>query len=98
MKRLLNISVVLALGILTFTSCEKEVETGSEASSNPKVDMIDPGRAPGNEVLTVTGTGIGGVTSIFLKTVLLHLLILILIRIMPLSSGSLLRLFLENRI
>ncbi len=56
--------MVVLLSISILPSCGKEDNKGSEATSNPKVDMIDPGRGASNEVLTVTGDGIGGVTSI----------------------------------
>lgn len=59
---------VFALIVSVFSSCEKEDGTGSSASSNPQVDKIEPGRGASGEVLTVTGSGIGGVASIIFET------------------------------
>lgn len=45
-------------------SCTQEAEPAAEASANPKADKLDPGSAKGNEVLTLTGSGLGEITSI----------------------------------
>lgn len=49
---------------LFLASCTKEVESQSTASSNPKVDSISPGFGSGNDVLTLTGSGLGDIVSI----------------------------------
>lgn len=67
MKRYITNWLMLALFAMvttTFFSCEKDENGGSSASSNPKIDKIDPERGASNEVLTITGSGIGGMTSI----------------------------------
>ncbi len=70
MKKYFNIRmlIITIAGISILSSCEKKNDNEpSEASSNPKVDKIDPGKAASNEVLIITGSGIGGVTSIYLQ-------------------------------
>ncbi|MBC8035391.1 MAG: cell shape determination protein CcmA [Chitinophagaceae bacterium] len=60
--------LTMILGAAFFTACEKNNDNQiSTASSNPKVDKIDPGKGASNEVLILTGSGIGGVTSIYLE-------------------------------
>ncbi|RKD20226.1 cell shape determination protein CcmA [Pelobium manganitolerans] len=54
-------------GITLFSSCEKDENGYSEASGSPSPGTIDPGQAAGNEVLTLTGSGIGGVTSVIFE-------------------------------
>ncbi|WP_069659574.1 IPT/TIG domain-containing protein [Arcticibacter eurypsychrophilus] len=62
-------SLALALVCISILfSCEKEDSTGSSASSNPKVDLIDPEKGASNQVLTITGNGIGGMTSVMFET------------------------------
>jgi len=58
----------ILLSLLALSSCEKEESTGSEASSNPRVDVIAPEKGASNEVLTITGSGIGGITSVMFET------------------------------
>ncbi|WP_423147102.1 IPT/TIG domain-containing protein [Rubrolithibacter danxiaensis] len=62
--KLLILLFALFSGVVTITSCQKEAETGSEASSNPQADKLVPEKAKGNEVLTLTGSGLGDITSI----------------------------------
>jgi hypothetical protein len=47
-------------GSLLLVACKKD----NESSGNPHADKIDPGEAPANEVITVTGTGLSGIQSI----------------------------------
>jgi len=51
-------------GILTIAGCTKEEQSESKASSNPVADKLDPEKASGNTVLTLTGSGLGGITSV----------------------------------
>lgn len=59
--------VSLLVGINLFSSCEKDENGISKASSNPKANPIEPAQGASNEVLTVTGSGIGGVTSVIFE-------------------------------
>lgn len=69
MKQYLNLCKILAMALIfTLSSCEKEDNTGSSASSNPVADSIEPQRAANNQVITVTGKGIGGIESIIFET------------------------------
>lgn len=51
-------------GVLTIAGCTKEEQSQSKASNNPVASKLDPERASGNTVLTVTGSGLGDITSI----------------------------------
>jgi hypothetical protein len=67
MKKTIKIGVLLIIAIssvLLLSSCEKEDNTGSKASSNPTAGTIDPGQGASNSLLTVTGSGLGGIVSI----------------------------------
>lgn len=50
-------------GIL-IAGCTKEEQSQSKASNNPVANTLDPEKASGNTVLTVTGSGLGDITSI----------------------------------
>lgn len=54
-----RIALLIFASAFLFTACEKETGGGSLS-----VNKIDPGEAPGNEVLTLTGSGLRGITSI----------------------------------
>ncbi|AFD07541.1 IPT/TIG domain-containing protein [Solitalea canadensis] len=62
-KYLRNLLIVIA-SVSVMQSCTQEAEPAAEASANPKADKLDPGSAKGNEVLTLTGSGLGEITSI----------------------------------
>ncbi|HKG07263.1 MAG TPA: IPT/TIG domain-containing protein [Pedobacter sp.] len=67
MKTIKNFKVLLlacSAVILTIAGCTKEEQSQSEASNNPVANKLDPERASGNTVLTVTGSGLGDMTSI----------------------------------
>jgi hypothetical protein len=67
MKQIKNASLftmALLLAISLFISCRKEVSSVIDASSNPKADSVSPSRAAGNNVLTLTGTGLGDIVSV----------------------------------
>ncbi|MBC7866942.1 MAG: cell shape determination protein CcmA [Gloeobacteraceae cyanobacterium ES-bin-316] len=60
----LSFSLALLLAISLFISCRKEVSSVIEASSNPLADSVSPSRAAGNNVLTLTGSGLGDIISV----------------------------------
>lgn len=60
----LSFSLVMLLAISLFISCRKEVSSVIDASSNPKADSVSPSRAAGNNVLTLTGSGLGDIVSV----------------------------------
>lgn len=61
----LRIFLLAALAVLlTISSCTKEEQSESKASSNPVANKLDPEKASGNTVLTITGSGLGGMTNI----------------------------------
>ncbi len=58
--------MLLLVSVSMICSCEKNKDGSSisKASTTPQPNPIEPGQAPSNEVLTLTGSGIGGVASI----------------------------------
>ena len=67
MKRLKNtlwFPMVLMLAFSLFMSCRKEISTVIDASSGPVADSVSPSRAAGNNVLTLTGSGLGDIVNI----------------------------------
>lgn len=67
MKKIENYLIKLLIvfaSVAVMQSCAQEAEPAAEASSNPVADKLDPGSAKGNEVLTLTGSGLGEITSI----------------------------------
>lgn len=58
------ICVFPAMVAASLQSCRKEASSVIEASSNPKADSVSPGKAAGNAVLTLTGTGLGDIMKI----------------------------------
>jgi hypothetical protein len=67
MKTIKNLRIFLLTGIaglLMLGACTKEEQSQSKASSNPVANKLDPEKASGNTVLTITGSGLGGMTSI----------------------------------
>jgi hypothetical protein len=67
MKKLtiLPIFVLLIItGISIFASCTKEAPAPAKASSDPIVNKLDPDSAQGGGVITLTGSGLGAITSI----------------------------------
>jgi len=67
MKKIKSLNVFLLAcmaGILTIAGCTKEEQSQSKASNNPVANKLDPERASGNTVLTITGSGLGDMTSI----------------------------------
>lgn len=64
MKTIKNLKILLLAGVLIIASCTKEEQSESKASSNPVADKLDPEKASGNTVLTLTGSGLGGITSV----------------------------------
>ncbi len=51
-------------GILLLASCRKEAGDKAKASQTPQAVKLDPGSGSGNDVLTLTGTGLGEIRSI----------------------------------
>lgn len=64
MKTIKNLKILLLAGVLIIVGCTKEEQSESKASSNPVADKLDPEKASGNTVLTLTGSGLGGITSV----------------------------------
>jgi len=67
MKKIINIRLFLLAclaGILAIAGCTKEEQSESKASDQPVANKLEPERASGNTVLTLTGDGLGGMTSI----------------------------------
>jgi len=67
MRTIKQMKIFLLLGVaglLTFSSCTKEEQSESTASNSPVANKLDPEKASGNTVLTITGSGLGGMTSI----------------------------------
>jgi hypothetical protein len=64
MKTIKNLKILLLAGVLIIAGCTKEEQSESKASSNPVADKLDPEKASGNTVLTLTGSGLGGITSV----------------------------------
>lgn len=64
MKTIKNLKIFLLAGVLIIAGCTKEEQSESKASSNPVADKLDPEKASGNTVLTLTGSGLGGITSV----------------------------------
>lgn len=64
MRNSLFLMLLILCSGLIISSCTKEADTGSTASANPKVDSISPGNGSGNDVLTLTGSGLGQIVSI----------------------------------
>lgn len=67
MKNIRNLKTFLFVflaGLVMMTSCTKEEQSGSKASNNPVANKLDPEKASGNTVLTITGSGLGDMTSI----------------------------------
>jgi IPT/TIG domain-containing protein len=67
MKKIKSLNVFLLAclaGILTLAGCTKEEQSQSKASNNPVANKLDPEKASGNTVLTITGSGLGDMTSI----------------------------------
>ncbi|NQX53298.1 IPT/TIG domain-containing protein [Pedobacter panaciterrae] len=67
MKTIKNLKIFLLAcmaGALTITGCTKEEQSNSKASNSPVANKLDPERASGNTVLTLTGSGLGDMTSI----------------------------------
>ena len=60
---LLNIRplLLLAISALAMVSCDKDSDSGR---ANPKADKLDPTKASGNTVLTLTGTDLADIRSI----------------------------------
>lgn len=63
-KNLKTLLFACLAGVISFTACTKEEQSAAEASSNPVANKLDPERASGNTVLTLTGNGLGDITSI----------------------------------
>ncbi|RYZ54105.1 MAG: cell shape determination protein CcmA, partial [Sphingobacteriales bacterium] len=67
MRTIKNLKIFLfacLVAILSITACTKEEQPASKASGNPVANKLDPERASGNTVLTITGSGLGDITSI----------------------------------
>jgi len=64
MKTIKNLKMLLLAGVLIIAGCTKEEQSESKASSNPVAEKLDPEKASGNTVLTLTGSGLGGITSV----------------------------------
>ncbi len=64
MKNISFLLIFLITGIFFTVSCTKEAQTGSTASAEIKIDLVSPGFASANTVLTITGTGLGDIRSI----------------------------------
>lgn len=67
MKTIKNLKFILIAGIagmLSFAGCTKEEDSQSKASSNPVANKLDPEKASGNTVLTITGSGLGDMVSV----------------------------------
>lgn len=64
MKTIKNLKIFLLAGVLILAGCTKEEQSESKASKNPVADKLDPEKASGNTVLTLTGSGLGGITSV----------------------------------
>lgn len=60
----LSLSLAFIVAISLFISCRKEVSSVIDASSSPKADSVSPSRAAGNNVLTLTGSGLGDIVSV----------------------------------
>ncbi|HMI02445.1 MAG TPA: IPT/TIG domain-containing protein [Pedobacter sp.] len=61
----LNVFLLACLaGIVMLAGCTKEEQSQSKASNNPVANKLDPEKASGNTVLTITGSGLGDMTSI----------------------------------
>lgn len=58
---------LLIPGLLGIASCTKEVDTSTEPSSNPVVSKTEPAKASANILVTLTGSGLGSVKSIYLS-------------------------------
>ena len=63
-KNTLLFPLVLILAFSLFISCRKEISSVIDASSSPKADSVSPSRAAGNNVLTLTGSGLGDIVNI----------------------------------
>ena len=75
MKRLKNtlwFPMVLMLAFSLFMSCRKEISTVIDASSGPVADSVSPSRAAGNNVLTLTGSGLGDIVNIVFEKTTRH--------------------------
>lgn len=67
MKKIINLPilmVVLFTGTLSLLSCEKDEVVGGKASSSPMVDSVSPGVAASKAVITISGSGLGGIQTI----------------------------------
>jgi hypothetical protein len=61
----LNVFLLACLaGIVMLAGCTKEEQSQSKASNNPAANKLEPEKASGNTVLTITGSGLGDMTSI----------------------------------
>ncbi|RZK81923.1 MAG: cell shape determination protein CcmA [Pedobacter sp.] len=54
----------LMASLLFITGCTKEEQSQSKASDNPVANKLDPEKASGNTLLTITGNGLGDMVSI----------------------------------
>lgn len=67
MKNIKNLPLLLLslfTSVVFMYSCKKDQQIGGKASSSPKADSISPGAAASNTVLTITGSGLGGIQTI----------------------------------
>lgn len=64
-----NALMILVSGLLMLASCKKDDdgESRAGASSNPQVSAITPAVGAAGEVLTVTGSGLGGIETIWFE-------------------------------
>lgn len=67
MRTIKNLKIFLfacMAGVLSITACTKEEQSAGKASNSPVANKLDPEKASGNTVLTITGSGLGDMTSI----------------------------------
>src|SRR5437867_3408291 len=63
MKSIFKINII-SLCLLVFACTKEKNYKLTVASDNPVVNALDPGQAPANSLLTVTGSGLGDIRSI----------------------------------
>ncbi|MEN5194532.1 MULTISPECIES: cell shape determination protein CcmA [Sphingobacterium] len=61
----ISIGMLCAVGV--FIGCKKEESNLSEPSTNPNPQEISPGQGAAGEVLTLKGTGLGGIKMIYFE-------------------------------
>jgi hypothetical protein len=64
MKKNLIFISAFVIAITLFVSCRKEVKSVIDASDSPTAISVSPATAAGNNIVTVSGTGMGDITNI----------------------------------